>query len=122
LRKLPDGWSWPLKPSDLPAIFPGVSTVYWYGPAAGPKPSSGPLVLLAWSARPDSRMPEPTLMIWAVPSEMRARIRGELQTEAAADVKRWLSALADRGDGWRMLKHLQRWEWSDAAIRCSAEK
>jgi hypothetical protein len=61
-------------------------------------------------------------MIWAVPSEMRARIRGELQTEAAATIKHWLSALADRGDGWRMLKHHQRWEWTDAAIRCSAEK
>jgi hypothetical protein len=71
--KLPAGWSRPIKPSEVTQTFPGIGHVYWYGrPTTWRDTTAQPVILLTWEPR--TAMPQPVLIVWAVPSGNRAAL------------------------------------------------
>jgi hypothetical protein len=61
-RRLPHGWSYPLKPGEIAAALPGVSPVTWNGRPQGWRTSvARPVFWLRWNPR--SAMPQPVLTV-----------------------------------------------------------
>jgi hypothetical protein len=114
-RKLPGGWSHPVRPSEVAEIFPGSGHVSWNGrPAGWQNSAERPVFWLTWEPR--AAMPQPVLTVWAVPSEDRAAIRRWIEETAAPQAGRWLLALESRSPTWRDTRQSQAWSWKPAVI------
>jgi hypothetical protein len=110
--KLPKGWSYPIKPSEVEKHFPGVGHVYWgWGSykLRDWKVEERPCFLLTW--QPRTAMPMLILTVAAVPSDKRARIRAWVEAVVAPQAQEWLRALKDRSPTWLDGKHQKTWTW-----------
>ena len=110
--ELPRGWSYPVKPSEIETLFPGVGHVYWWGwsrkrAAAKGNPTR---LFLRWSPR--SAMPQPGLTIVAVPSQYRQAVRAWIETQVAPAAKRWLAGLDTNSPTWLDDPHVMTWTWT----------
>lgn len=105
--KLPKGWSWPVKPSDVDEQFPGVGHVNWVTGALNKKRT--PTLYLTW--QPRTAMPEAGLTISAVPSTDRAAIRLWIMDVVAPEARSWLTALETRSPTWLDQWHMESWCW-----------
>lgn len=112
-RRLPRGWSHPLKPGEIAASLPGVGSVTWNGrPQGWQATATRPVMWLWWS--PGSAIPQPVLTVWAVPSADRAAIRQWLGTTALASMRAWLQAAGAAPPTWRDAEHMATWHWPGA--------
>jgi hypothetical protein len=109
-RKLPIGWSHPIKPSEIAQVFPAVGHTTWNGrPANWQSAHERTAFWLSWSPR--SALPQPVLTVWAVPSENRDSIRRWVQQTVAREAGDWLGALDTRSQVWRDTHHAVTWKW-----------
>jgi hypothetical protein len=109
-RRLPRGWSHPLKPGEVAACFPGMGSVTWNGRPQDWKAAAFRRVFrLEWSPR--SAMPQPVLTVWAVPSADRAAIRAWIGATAMASMRAWLQAAEAAPQTWRDAEHNAAWHW-----------
>lgn len=111
--KLPQGWSRPLKPSEVPRVFPMAGSIAWNGRAQGwQKATALPVVWLAWS--PDSAQAQPVLTVWAVPSSSRSTIRRHIHDVVSAQAIRWFESVVNDGETARATPHTTGWYWTGA--------
>jgi hypothetical protein len=110
-RKLPVGWSHPIKASEVAEVFPGVGHITWNGRPANWRDSQDQAAFwLSWSPR--SALPQPVLTIWAVPSKHRAAIHRWTEKTVAPQAHDWLRSLGERSPVWRDTEHMQAWRWT----------
>ncbi|HXL93968.1 MAG TPA: hypothetical protein VN969_33965 [Streptosporangiaceae bacterium] len=113
-RRVPRGWSYPLKPGEIAGALPGVGWVYWYGRPKGWQVAVvRPVFRFLWSPR--SMMPQPVLIVWPVPSGDRAAVRGWFSTAAMASMRAWLHAAEAAPPTWRDAEHSAGWDWREDA-------
>jgi hypothetical protein len=109
-RTLPAGWSYPLKPSEVPALFPAGEVTFWAGrPQNWRSRSHVPVGYAQWSN--ESALRQPTLFFYAVRSEERADIKNWIEIEAAPAFARWF-AQASASPVWREANRWQHWNFS----------
>jgi len=112
-RRLPRGWSHPLKPGEIAALLPGVGSVSWNGRAQDWQAPLPPGIPPEWSPR--SMMPQPVLTVWAVPSPDRAAIRAWISATAMTSTRAWLQAAGTSPQTWRDAEHNTAWNWHGMA-------
>jgi hypothetical protein len=110
--KLPKGWSFPIKPSEVEQYVPGVGHVYWVRAVEK---------LQDWSARdqnflyldwqPRTAMPASIFTIASVPSEFRAEIRKWIHEVVGPEATAWMQALESRSSTWLDSGHRISWTW-----------
>lgn len=112
MSRLPQGLSWPLKPSDIGVLFPDAGYTRMISGVRMETGEQGPRVLLdaTWTER--SRITQPMLTIFAVPSNLRSELARIVESQAAPAVQSWMASIPSRGDGWRMLDHEIRIWWT----------
>lgn len=111
-RRLPAGWSHPVKPLEITEIFPGVGHVTWNGrPANWRSAQARSAFWLDWSP-----LPQPVLTLWAVPSAERAAVRRWMQDTVAPQAADWLRALDTRSPVWRDTRHSVTWSYTQDDI------
>lgn len=107
---VPRGWSYPLKSAEVAEHFPAAPSVNWNGRPHGWQEATRGLVLrVDWT--PDSRMEQPVLTLWAVPSTERAHVRDWLRGEVAAAVAHWVSDAARQGPVYLDTRPSATWYW-----------
>src|SRR5580692_10416684 len=103
------------QPSEVTQTFPGIGHVYWYGrPTTWRDTTAQPVILLTWEPR--TAMPQPVLIVWAVPSGNRAAIRQWINQTVAPEATRWLLALESRSPAWLDVRQSKAWNWEPGAI------
>jgi len=115
--KLPQGWSYPIKASEVETLFPGVEYISWgWGTSRLRKwsPEERPSVFLWW--HPHTAMPPSRMSFAAVPSENRASIREWIEVMVAPEARVWLDALATRSPVWLDGKHSVTWSWNSHGV------
>ena len=114
-RRLPRGWSHPLKPGETAALLPGPGSVSWNGrPQDWQAPPFRRVFRLERSPR--SMMPQPVLTVWAVPSPDRAAIRARISATAVTSMRAWLQAAGTAPRIWRDAEHNAGTAHQDAAL------
>ena len=108
-RKLPPGWTHPIQPSEVPTLFPGAKGIYWYGRPRGWQKGVRPAIDVYWS--PGGMSPKPVLIVWAVPSEFRTRIRKWIEEVVSPSATAWLAGVDTRTETWRGFTQSKRWNW-----------
>jgi hypothetical protein len=120
-RRLPQGWSYPLKPGEISVALPGVGSVTWNGRPRGWQAAVGrPVFWLRWEPR--SAMPQPVLTVWAVPSADRAAIRRWIDATAMDSLRAWLRAAETAPQTWRDATHDTTWDWPDKEVSSRASE
>lgn len=110
-RRLPRGWSYPLKSGEVAASLPGVGSVTWNGRPQGRRGTAAcPVFWLNWS--PGSAIPQPVLTVWAVPSADRAGIRAWADVTAMPAMRAWVRAAEQATPTWRDAQHAVAWNWT----------
>jgi hypothetical protein len=110
--RLPKGWSFPIKPSEVERYFPGVGYVYWVRGTAKLKDWSArdqSFLYLAW--QPRTAMPASILTVGAVPSEFRAEIRQWVDEVVGPEASAWMKALESKSPTWLDSGHRVNWKW-----------
>ena len=118
-QKLPKGWSWPIKPSEVEKYFPGVGYTYWFRGSTKqqrawtlgePRPTS---FRLTWTPR--TAMPQPILTVFSVPSDLRKAVREWVEAVVLAQAHSWLAALETQSPVWLDAEHTKTWTWNAGA-------
>jgi hypothetical protein len=87
MAAVPKGWSKPLKASEIAKVFPMTGTITWNGPPQRWRSNNRRPVVWLWYNE-ISKIDQPVLTLWAVPSAARASVSEWIRTEvgpAAAD-------------------------------------
>jgi hypothetical protein len=109
--RLPDGWAWPLKSSEISIWFQEIDLVYWQ-PVRRPKqwPTLGSsIVTVNWLSR--DRAYRLGVHIRAVESDLRASIHDWLIELVLPEARKWLDELPRRPETWRDQAHTIAWKW-----------
>ncbi len=114
--KLPKGWSWPIKPSEVEKYFPGVGHTYWFWGSYRLRNRRleevrPPSFRLDWTPR--SAMPQPVLTVFSVPSDKRASVRAWVEAVVAPQAHAWLGALETQYPTWLDARHQKTWTWKE---------
>ena len=109
--KLPRGWSYPWKTSEVEELFPTIGKTYWNSGGRLTRNQEQRLVFsLTWSPR--TALPQPVLHISPVPSDQRAAIRAWIESTAATEAQEWVRAAEHAFPTWRDARHRQAWIWA----------
>ncbi len=109
-RKLPRGWSHPIKSSEIAASLPAGGSVTWNGRPQGWQTAEERLVFwMAWSPR--TAMPQPVMTVWAVPSRDRAAVRAWIDAVAMPEMQAWVRFLHSAHETWLGSDHMTVWRW-----------
>jgi hypothetical protein len=108
---MPKGWSRPLKPSDVPELFPIAEWISWPGRAANWRESDAlAVVWLRW--HPNTAAPAYALTLYSVPSTQRNVIRRAIHTVVAKQAKEWFDSVVNVSDVARDSNHDMTWSWT----------
>lgn len=110
--ELPNGWSFPIKPSEVEWYVPGVGHVNWVRGNEKLQDLSArdqSVLYLAW--QPWTAMPASILTIGAVPSEFRAEIRQWIDEVVGPEAMAWMKELESRTPTRLDRGHNVSWTW-----------
>jgi hypothetical protein len=109
---MPRGWSKPVKPAEVSDLFPWAASVVWDGrPQTWKTGDALPVVWVVWE--PKSKMAQPVLTLWAVPSSLSSTIRQQVHDEIAPEAARWMDAVLGSGEVSRATAQRTGWAWAE---------
>jgi hypothetical protein len=112
--KLPQGWSRPIKGSEVTLLFPWVGSVTWNGRPQGWQSADAlPVVWLEWSPR--SAQTQPVLTLWAVPSQIRSLVRQAVHDQVRVEAAEWFAKITST-EVLRAAHHMTQWLWTEQGL------
>jgi hypothetical protein len=128
-RRLPEGRSWPLRPSQIAEVLdeagaPQPTRIGRYGTA---RVKTVTLNLL-WRPEPDWYFgswqggdEHVTVSFSSAPSDVRAEVEQSMLAEAIPALAEWLRRASTAPEGWRILEHFRSWTWTSGRIISSGD-
>jgi hypothetical protein len=114
MNKLPQGWSRPIKGSEVALLFPWAGAVTWNGRPQGWQGADAlPVVWLAWSPR--SAQTQPVLTLWAVPSQVRRLVRQAVHDQVQVEAAEWFAQITST-EVLRAAHHTTQWRWTGQGL------